>query len=320
MQTVTMSEIQRQKDPELRRAVELAAAAKPEESLSHVRDVRQIPDAEERRQAVAAEFAQFSEADRNRTIIVTGTNEARREINQGVREKLGLAGRGQEYATLTRVDTTQEERRYSRNFEVGTVIQPEREYRRFDLKKGALYTVTDTGPGNRLTVRDENGASFVFSPKLVRKLSVYSKEVAELAPGDRVRVTRNDAQRDLANGDRFRVLKTTAEAVYLTDERRVISVPADRPLHLEHAYATTVHSAQGVTADRVIYDASTRSRTTADDVYYVAISRARHEVTIYTNDAGALPEAISRKNVKDAAFDLAPAKHARHDPARAFGG
>jgi conjugative relaxase-like TrwC/TraI family protein len=319
METVTMSEIQRQRDPELRRAVELAATGKAGESLSHIRDVRQISDDEGRRRAVAEDFTRLSEEERSRTLIVTGTNDARREITQVVREELKLAGRGQEYATLTRVDTTREERRFSLNYEVGAIIQPEREYPRFNLKRGELYTVTDTGPGNRLTVRDERGAILDFSPKLVSELSVYSPEVAEFTPGDRVRVTRNDAQRDLANGDRFRVLKVSPETVYLTDEHRVISISSNRPLHLEHAYATTVHSAQGVTADRVLYDACTRSRTTADDVYYVAISRARRQVTIYTDNASRLPAAISRKNTKHAALDLTRGREGRQASVHGFG-
>ncbi len=263
MQTVTMSEIQRQKDPELRRAVELAAAAKPEESLSHLRDVRQVPNDEERRRAVAAEFAQLhrsgSEPDHHRD----GHERGAARINQGVREKLGLAGRGKEYATLTRVDTTQEERRYSRNYEVGTVIQPEREYPSLQPREGRALHRHGYRPWQPAHgARRERSQRHLLPEARSEALGLQHRRSAELAPGDRVRVTRNDAQRDLANGDRFRVLKTTAEAVYLTDERRVISVPADRPLHLEHAYATTVHSAQGVTADRVI---SRRVHEIADD-------------------------------------------------------
>ncbi len=52
---------------------------------------------------------------------------------------------------------------------------------------------------------------------------------------------------------------------------------ADKPLHLDHAYDTTVHASQGTTAERVLIDAATRSRTTSKDVYYVAISRGRQE-------------------------------------------
>ena len=37
----------------------------------------------------------------------------------------------------------------------------------------------------------------------------------------------------------------------------------------------TVHGAQGATADRVLFEADTRPRTLAQDVFYVGISRPR---------------------------------------------
>jgi ATP-dependent exoDNAse (exonuclease V) alpha subunit len=137
-----------------------------------------------------------------------------------------------------------------------------------------------------------------------RKLSVYEPERAVLAVGDRVRITRNDAARDLANGDRFVVADVTRDAITLTDGKRTVELPADKPLHLDHAYATTVHASQGTTADRVLIDAATKSRTTAKDVYYVAISRAQHKARIYTDDAAKLPIAIQRECKKHAALDL----------------
>ena len=85
-----------------------------------------------------------------------------------------------------------------------------------------------------------------------------------------------------------------------TDKRQV-ELPALKPLHLDLAYATTVHSSQGTTAERVLIDAATWSKTTARDVYYVALSRAQQEARIDTSDRSALPEAIERDNVKHAA-------------------
>ncbi len=138
-----------------------------------------------------------------------------------------------------------------------------------------------------------------------RKLSVYEPERTELSPGDRVRITRNDAALDLANGDRATVRAVSAKKVAIAlDDQRLLELGADKPLHIDLAHATTVHSSQGTTAERVLIDAATRSRTTAKDVYYVAISRAQREARIYTNDRRELPVAVSRENVKHAALDL----------------
>jgi hypothetical protein len=106
MQTALMQEIQRQKDPALREAVALAAKGEASASLTHIRDIREIRDDHERRAAIAGDYARMPAEERSRTIVVAGTNEARREINRAVRENLGLTGHGHEYATLTRRDAT----------------------------------------------------------------------------------------------------------------------------------------------------------------------------------------------------------------------
>lgn len=305
METARMAEIQRQKNPELKKAVELVVEGNAVASLSHISTVKEISDPIERQRAVAAAYVNLPPAERENTLIVSGTNDARRHINETVREALGTVGKGIEYDTLIRRDTTQAERRHSSYYNPGDVIQPERDYAGSGLKRGELYTVTDTGPGNRLTVQDSLGHQLSFSPMTHRKLSVYEPERTELAPGDVVRVTRNNAELDLANGQRLKVLAVRSDQVTLTDGTRQVHMPANQPLHLDHAHATTVHSAQGLTSDKVLIDANSRSLTTATDVYYVAISRARHEAQIYTDDRAKLPAAISKDHIKHAALDLA---------------
>ena len=304
METAVMAEIERQTDPTLREAVALAARGEAASSLELLSHVRQVSDDHERRRAVARDYARLPEDERAATIILSGTNEARREINKRVREDLGLAGKGYEFATLSRRDTTKAERTYSQNYSPGEIIQPERDYKTAGLSRGALYEVLESGPGNRLTVRTENGKVLEFSPAKRHQLSVYEPERSELAAGDRVRITRNDAALELANGDRFTVKAVSPALVTLTDGKRTIALPADRPLHLDHAYATTVHASQGTTAERVLFDATTRSRTMSQETYYVAISRARREARIYTDDLERLPSAVAREQEKHAAMDL----------------
>lgn len=279
MNTATIDEILRQHAPELKKAVELSAHRKPSESLEHIQDIYDISEAVDRHSAIAKDYAQLSVEDREKTIIVTGTNESRHEINSMVRDELGLAGTGVTLDTLDRQDTTQAERRYSKHYQVGQLIQPERDYHS-GLKKGQLYKVLNTGPGNRLTVIGENKQKIEFSPLTHTQLSVYKAEKAELAIGDVVRITRNYAKEDLANGDRMKVIGHKDGVLVLQDKNRVVELPTNERLHLTHAYAATVHSAQGLTQDRVLVNVDTKSLTTARDVWYVAISRARLQAKI----------------------------------------
>lgn len=306
MKTAIVDQIQRQRTPDLKPAVELAAKGRAQESLAHIeRHIRELPEGSLRYGEIARQYAGMEEAARARTLIVSGTNAARRELNALVRQELGIEGKGREFETLSRKDSTQAERRHAPSYRVGEFVQPEKNYPRDGMRRGELYRVAEIETRNRLILERDDGSRLEINPSRYAHLSVYEKVRSELAPGDWARITRNDPALDVSNGDRVRVVQVSEGRIKLENERgRHIELDARKPLHLEHAYATTVHSAQGLTTDRMMVDLDTRSLTTGKDLYYVAISRARFEATIYTNSRAELPAAISREAVKTAALDI----------------
>ena len=306
MQTAIVDQIQRQKTPDLKPAVELAAKGHAEESLKHIdRHVCEVADDRTRYDEIARDYAALAVAERERTLIVSGTNAARREINSLIRLELGIEGKGREFDTLSRIDLTQAERRNAPSYKIGNYVQPERDYERTGLTRGTLYRVSDIASHNGLVLTTEDGHQVEINPRSHTQLSVYEKTDSEFAPGDWARITRNDPALDVSNGDRVRVLEVTPDRIRLENEKgRRIDLDGRHPLHLEHAYASTVHGAQGLSTDRMMMDLNTRSLTTGKDLYYVALSRARYDVKVYTNSRTELPAAISRNNVKTAALDI----------------
>lgn len=303
METSYLTDIQRQKNPELLKAVQLAANGNSKDSLAHVTSILNEPKAGDRYAQMVKEYAALTPDQRERTLIVTGTNASRKALNEGVRQELGLKGQGTTYPLLNRLDTTQAERKHSKYYEKGAVIVPEQTYKN-GLTRGKQYTILDTGPGNLLTVRSADGETLQFSPARYGKISVYSVEKTELAPGDRVRIQRNDAQLDVANGDHFKVKEVGRDTLVLEAKDRSITLDPKSSMFLSLAYATTAHSAQGLTCDKVMINLETTSRTTTKDVYYVAISRARHEALIYTDNYRSLDKAVSQINGKTAALEI----------------
>ncbi|WP_017168348.1 MobF family relaxase [Xanthomonas phaseoli] len=311
MQTARISEIQRQKDHELKTAVEHAAEGRVTPSLAHIKHVEELKEPIERHRAIVNDYIQLTEPERRETLIVAGTNQARREINRMVRESLDLTGKGREFDTLTRVDMTQAQRRFAPSYQPGMVIQPEKDDQKAGLTRGETYRVKDALPGNALVLQRQDGTTTTINPRKATQLSVYRLERAELSVGDTVRINRNDPGRDLTNGDRMRVAGVIGgvvklESVEQRDGRpaRALELPTNRPLHLEHAYASTVHSAQGLTNDRALIALDTNSRTTSMNLYYVAISRACHEARVYTNSVKELPAAIARRFDKTTALAI----------------
>ena len=120
--------------------------------------------------------------------------------------------------------------------------------------------------------------------------------------GDRVLLTRNDANQTSANGARVRVDNGTLATVAAVHPDRTITIRFDNnrsPITLsreyvaagwvEHGYAMTIHKSQGATCDQAfVVGPAGLYREAA----YVAMSRARHGAHLYatTAQAAALTE------------------------------
>ncbi|HGA2320762.1 TPA: MobF family relaxase [Pseudomonas putida] len=303
IETSHLKDIQRQKVPELLQAVKLAAEGNSAKSVAHVKSISEFKDAGERHAALVAAYVGMPANEREKTLVITGTNESRKEINDGIRKGLGLEGSGHKHDLFNRVDTTQAERQHSKYYPKEAIIVPEIDYAN-GLKRGASYKVLDNGPGNRLTVRSAEGEVIQFSPARCTKLSVYKIEKTELSVGDQVRITRNNKDFDLATNDRFVVTGSSPGLLTLEGGGRTVELTGKAAQFVSLAYCSTVHSAQGATCDKVLLNVDTKSRTTTKEVWYVGISRARYDADVFTNDVSRLAKAVSRINGKSAALEI----------------
>ncbi len=306
---VEMGEIQRQRDAHLKAAVELAAKGDVAQSLTVLqKHVVEIDTSRDRYSAIAQDYARLNPDARANTLIVAGTHMARNAINDQVRKELGLTGAGIAIATLERKDLTQAQAqaRSSLSYQPGDLVQAQKTYDALGLKRGDTARVIE-GAGGKVTLERMDGERIDWRPALQTNLTAYRENQRELALGDAVRFTANDHAHGIVNGERATVTEIDREAQTVTLQRNdgsEIALDATKPLHLDHGYCSTVHAAQGQTAERVLIEADTRSVTTNESAYYVAISRARSDLTIYTDDKALLPEVMSREDNKEAALEV----------------
>lgn len=106
----------------------------------------------------------------------------------------------------------------------------------------------------------------------------------------------------LLNGDQLQVLavdttRAKCTAALPNGGSRMLDLAA--PLPIDHAYCRTVYASQGATCERVFIEADTASLTSSQSTFYVALSRARSEVTIFTDDAEHLAPAMARARQKN---------------------
>lgn len=312
MAQAQLREIQRQRNVDIKAAVLNAAHDKTNKALTQLGSrIVEVPTNknsekssvnQDRYQRIANDFIALAPKEREATLIVAGTNEARHEINSLVRQGLNLQG-GHTYTVLETVDATRAELKQAATYGAeGLVVHYHSEGQ--NIKRGEEYTVARVAR-DQVFLTGSDGQVVTVNPSQQFAATLHTKYKIEIAPGDVLKITKPDKELGLSNGDRVLVQAVSFDAIIVKTERGAeVSIPANRPMYVQHAYATTIHSSQGLTSDRVLIDANTHSLTTNRAAFYVAISRPRFELTLYTDNSEKLRKAVARVPKKHAALEL----------------
>ncbi|WP_373990904.1 MobF family relaxase [Duganella sp. BuS-21] len=307
MVTVRMADILRQQSEQLKAAVTDAAEGKVDASLKKLAAmVVEVPYAIERYERIAKDYAALSPDERLQTLAVAGTNRARQAINERVRQRLGLAGTGVMLTVLEGRDLTRAQMQSSLSYGHGDIVEMLRHYDSIGLRRGDIAEVVEVAPGC-ITLRRQDGQTVRWRPTAMPHVNVHRAEQRELAVGDHIRFTANNYRLGVINGQEGTIKAidhTARELTVCINPEHTLTLNLSQPLRLDHAYCTTVHAAQGQTCDRVLVDADVSGAMANQSLYYVAISRARQGVALYTDDRELLCGAMSRLDIKHAALDL----------------
>ena len=304
--------IRRQRDPELREAVMHAAKGEVAESLAileHRGDIREVADLDQRRKQIAREYVAAHQSG-ERVLVVSPANDERRELNRAIRAELIARGHisplGTEQTILVNRGLSGAQRSIAYNYEAGDVIRFTRGSKQFAIAKGAYGDVEKVDrDANMLTINTGRGRCIEYNPVRLFGVEVFREEQRTLSRGDRIQFRAPDRTLGVANGD-FATIKAVdaRRAVLCLDNGKELSVAADRLRHIDHGYASTSHSAQGATVDRVIVDIDTRlsPELVNRKQFYVSISRARNALTIFTDNRARLRPAVARTREKSMAI------------------
>jgi conjugative relaxase-like TrwC/TraI family protein len=313
MRTAQLDQIMRQKDPELKAAVErlaLGDVAGGIDMLERQGRVKEITDPAARIQAIAKDYA----TSPGKTLIVSPDNASRREINDAVRHELQDLGvvNVQDHSLrilIPRQELTGAERQWASRYEPGDVIRYARGSKEAGIERGSYARVVAVNPAeNLLSVEKQNAELATYDPKRLRGVAVYREMEREFAAGDRIQFTAPDKQLQVANRD-----LATIEAIFplgeisaRLDDGRTVAFSNRDNRHFDHGYSVTSHSSQGLTADRVLVnvDTSVHPDLINSRFAYVSVSRATLDTRIYTNDAASLGKHLGHEVTKSAAMEV----------------
>ena len=300
MPTARMDEVVRQRDADLRQAVLHMVADEPRLAVEELGNGVLETAGDELGRKAAQLWLDLDPDLRPGTAILAPTHELRAEINAAVRHGLEdegvLHGPEFEIERYVNLHLTRSQKGDIVNYREGDVAVFHHDVYGVRAKAGDACRVTEVGD-ERVVLTLPGGKERTIDPSgyIRYRLDLFETRPMVLKAGDRVRWTRNDSARGLINGEHAEVLSIRRVNVTIrtADGREVVMARDDPQLHhLDHAYSSTVHAAQGITCDRAIAVLDTDRAPADQAMFYVELTRARDNVVLLTDDREALIEAL----------------------------
>ena len=299
--TAEMEEVLRQRDPALKAAVEHLKEGRPREALRGLEHVHEAPQQELGAEAARLWLALDPE-DRARTAILAPTHFIRAEIHRVVRDGLAregvLHGRELELERYANRHLTAAQRADVLNHEPGDIVLFHSRVAPLRVEKGDACRVKRT-EGEFVWLEHPTGRTVRIRPgdKWVRyRFGLYETARIRLRAGDRIRWTMNEERRGLVNGGVAAVREIGSRRVKfdLGDGKTLSLARTDPQLrHIDHAWSTTLHAAQGMTSDAAIGVLDTGHGALAGQAgLYVEASRARDRFVLVTDNRERLEEVL----------------------------
>jgi ATP-dependent exoDNAse (exonuclease V) alpha subunit len=153
---------------------------------------------------------------------------------------------------------------------------------------------------NRLTVRRVAGEEVTYDPHRLSGVTLYREADRAFSVGERIQFTAPNRPRHLANRELGTLERIDADGhlQIRLDSGRTTRFRLEEHPHVDYGYAVTSYSSQGQTADRVLIyidTAHASEQLVNRRLAYVAVSRARYDVQIYTNDKSQLTAHLQRE-------------------------
>lgn len=243
-------------------------------------------------------YEKMSPDERKSTLIIADTNHERSLLTTKLREKKKAFGelgiKEFELRTLVARDLTESQKRCAEYFTKGEILVSNITSQL--LSPGKQYVVEGI-EHDKIQVRDGT-KRFLISP-VKENLSVYQLNTIKIAEKEKLEWRRNHVGHE--NREEIIVKKvTTNSAILQKQSGESVKIDLKTPQFIDYGHVSTTYSSQGKTADRVI--ALTQANASRES-FYVAVSRARYDVQIITDDRSKLVQRALKSSSKDNALD-----------------
>ncbi|ENK5633922.1 conjugative transfer relaxase/helicase TraI [Escherichia coli] len=260
-------------------------------------------------EAIVRDYTGRTPEAREQTLIVTHLNEDRRVLNSmihDVREKAGELGKEQVMVPVLNTANI-------RDGELRRLSTWETHRDALALVDNVYHRIAGISKDDGLiTLEDAEGNTRLISPReaVAEGVTLYTPDTIRVGTGDRMRFTKSDRERGYVANSVWTVMAVSGDSVTLSDgqQTRVIRPGQEQAeQHIDLAYAITAHGAQGASETFAIALEGTegnRKQMAGFESAYVALSRMKQHVQVYTDNRQGWTDAISKAVQKGTAHDV----------------
>ncbi|EKY6122371.1 conjugative transfer relaxase/helicase TraI [Escherichia coli] len=260
-------------------------------------------------EAIVRDYTGRTPEAREQTLIVTHLNEDRRVLNSMIhdaREKAGELGKEQVMVPVLNTANI-------RDGELRRLSTWETHRDALVLVDNVYHRIAGISKDDGLiTLQDAEGNTRLISPReaVAEGVTLYTPDTIRVGTGDRMRFTKSDRERGYVANSVWTVTAVSGDSVTLSDglQTRVIRPGQEQAeQHIDLAYAITAHGAQGASETFAIALEGTeggRKQMAGFESAYVALSRMKQHVQVYTDDRQGWTDAINNAVQKGTAHDV----------------
>lgn len=327
IETVKLTEIKRQKDTVLKKAVKetmeydfKAAFTTLKNSIIEIphqkEDIKdsnwqevKLKNRQERVSALVKDYFSFDKSERENIQVITPGHDDRALANTLIREQLKQEGilknNDTSVPVLTAASLTQVERSHITNFNVGDILRfGKRESNQ--IKSGDYLAITEINQDQSLIkLKCDDGREVAwqvpkFDKNRLSKVEVFKKESRDIQVGDVIRWSRSDKEHGLLSSEAAKIINIVKNKVTVElANKELVTLDANDPKHQhwDHGYASTVYAVQGKTKDIVLaHLESFRQNLTTQAAFLVSLTRSVNIFRLYTDNTNNLLKTIEKNH------------------------
>ncbi|MCB9063263.1 MAG: relaxase domain-containing protein [Halobacteriovoraceae bacterium] len=258
--------------------------------------------------------------------ILVATNKERIELNESIRSDLKDFGKIEKkdvsFSIHSSLGLSGVASQHADEYKVGQVVFTEQNVG--GIRKGIQGKIVSVSPlNNSINIKyfEPNEKKFLNSSidlgqkDTLKALKVFNVEDRNFSVGDKIILLKNDSKIGIQNGQTGQItnLKDNGDCQVNINNKIVsfnLALNGNTPYnYIDHAYALTDYKSQGDTFDKLIWSVS--SDRTNFNAGYVATTRTKESIKIFTDDAEKLEKSVANLSNKVSTLEFENKKNNR---------